>query len=1043
VIFKPTKYRFPLSGPFLCCTILLLSLTCALSSEWKSTHLNLEERRSPNTIFCIKQDARGLIWIGTDQGLYRYDGKLLNRFIHDRRDKSSIADNLVLSMVEDNTGSLWFGSSRGTVSRLKAFEENFERYPIRLERSGNVDTLAITTLSFSDSIGLLAGTNTSGLFLLNADSVFQMTGPAEIKNLRAIYADSGKRVWLATQLRGLYRVDFSKQTTKTNIVNIPLPTTTCLLRIDDNSILAGTTKGIYKISEAVDSLQIEKPYLSDEIITGIIRSPAIGFEVDVDIWIATLKGLYALKSDLDGKQVFTYLPDKQIQSIASDRSGNVWAGIAQDGLYKLSRPGRHFETVYPTDELKNTSLEPIRSVFVHNSASKSVLWFGSMKKGLNGIDRQLRTVMQPLKHDESDSPTPLITDIDAFSDEELWVSSWGDGLFRIRYPEEETIAPLKPWESINYVKNLSSPVILDILPDTLSGQQVLWVGTEQGLDVLDANGEKIQSYHTNAKDIFTLSDNRIQSDCILRDRHGYLWVGTWHGLNRSTMPLDNKTGIQFQRLLADFDDANTIGDNRITALYEDRSDSNITVWVGTHGGGMNRIEVSDQSEIKVSHYTIQNGLPDNVVYAICSSPEGRLWISTNEGLCEFDPLTETARNYDELDGLPQTEFFWGAGYHDKVSGRLFFGSISGLIEFSDSRLDSEKPPDPVVITDFRVLNKPDSVNHILRNQFALARLTGNPLRLSSDQNSFSVEYALPDYRMPGRNQYAVQLEGFDESWSFSGERSFVSYTNLDPGSYRLRLRGKNSDGLWTQSETLLSIIIPPPFWKTWWFLTCAILVIAGSIALLVSSRVSQLLQVERLRTKLAADLHDDIGANLTEMAIMSEVLSMQKHVDDKTKSGLQRISKTSRDLIDSMSDIVWLVSPRRDSLHDLMLRLKDRNADLLANLDIAFKTENLGDLKTVSLPMEHRQHLFLIFKEALNNAVKYSKCRSISFTAKVDKKLIQMQLRDDGIGFAPGLESTGNGLTNMQQRASQIGGKVVLKSRPGSGTTVRFVGKIS
>jgi signal transduction histidine kinase len=287
------------------------------------------------------------------------------------------------------------------------------------------------------------------------------------------------------------------------------------------------------------------------------------------------------------------------------------------------------------------------------------------------------------------------------------------------------------------------------------------------------------------------------------------------------------------------------------------------------------------------------------------------------------------------------------------------------------------------------------------------------------------------------------MEGFDKDWIQSGNRRFVTYTNLDPGNYTFKVRGSNNDGIWNDKGASIQITILPPFWRTWWFVILAVLSIGGIIASIIIYRVKHLLDIERFRIKLAADLHDNIGSSLTEISILSEVISAKlDSVGEDVKKSLRMISDSSRNLIDNMSDIVWLVNPKRDSLYDLILRLRDTYTELSSYASISFRSENLKALEKVTLSMEHRQHLYLIFKEGINNCITHSGCTEMTLDASVKGKRLEMILKDNGKGFNTGSKSGGNGLENIQRRAKAIGGNISIYSKEGEGTTLQFSGNL-
>jgi two-component sensor histidine kinase len=432
---------------------------------------------------------------------------------------------------------------------------------------------------------------------------------------------------------------------------------------------------------------------------------------------------------------------------------------------------------------------------------------------------------------------------------------------------------------------------------------------------------------------------------------------------------------------------------------------------------------------------VKDGLPNDVIYGILEDSRGSLWLSTNYGISCLDPETGTFRNFDTRDGLHGNEFNTGA-FCSTSEGTFIFGGVGGATEFHPDSLRDSSYKAPVVLTGFNIFDRPAKLERFISS---IEEIT-----LSHRDNYFSFEFASLDYSKPDRNQYAYILEGLDREWANAGSRRFAGYTHVDPGRYVFKVRGTNGDGIWSSQIASVGIIITPPFWKTWWFITLAVLIAAGSITALITYRVRQLLAIERLRSRIAADLHDDIGAGLTEISIMGEIISRKlpgsskELIDDE----IRRIGTSSRNLIDSMSDIVWLVNPKRDSLYDLISRLGDSFKEILHAEGILFKVQNLDSLKNVRLGMEHRQNLYLIFKEAINNSLKYSGASEISLDVSLSHRKLVLRLADNGNGFDPEDVKDGNGLRNMRDRAERIRGNLRIDSSPGSGTEVEFEGNL-
>jgi hypothetical protein len=372
---------------------------------------------------------------------------------------------------------------------------------------------------------------------------------------------------------------------------------------------------------------------------------------------------------------------------------------------------------------------------------------------------------------------------------------------------------------------------------------------------------------------------------------------------------------------------------------------------------------------------------------------------------------------------------------------MYFGGINGFnIFYPDSISDNPFIP-PIVITDFQIFNRSVGVGGDSPLHRSITSTTS--ITLSHDQNVFSFEFAALHFASPQSNTYAYKMEGFDKEWIRSGTRRYVTYTNLDPGKYQFMVIGSNNDGVWNTMGTSVEIIISPPFWKTWWFITFMVLAGLSIAAAIIFFRLRHLLAIERLRLKIASDLHDDIGTRLTEISMLSDIVYHGGAGEQAGfKDSVRNIGGIARELIENMSDIVWLINPKRDSLYELFLKLKDGYEEILSHRQILLHINNLNFMEKISLPMEHRKNIYLIFKEAINNALKHSACSEISINTEVNGRLLTITMYDNGQGFDIHRRSSGNGLENMQQRAQAIGGTVRIQSSAGSGSMIKFTGKI-
>jgi signal transduction histidine kinase len=284
------------------------------------------------------------------------------------------------------------------------------------------------------------------------------------------------------------------------------------------------------------------------------------------------------------------------------------------------------------------------------------------------------------------------------------------------------------------------------------------------------------------------------------------------------------------------------------------------------------------------------------------------------------------------------------------------------------------------------------------------------------------------------------MEGFDKEWIRAGNTQYARYTNVHPGEYVFMVKGSNNDGVWNEEGASVAIVIAPPFWETWWFRLLAVAAIVGALAGAYKYRVSKLLEMERMRIRIASDLHDDIGSNLSGIALINEMISSRSGVGDQERQQLLDASRSARSTADALKDIVWIIDPDHDKLDDITLRMKDAAARLLVNIDYSFHCDTRTS--TDALSMEFRRNIFLIYKEILNNIVKHARATRVVIEVTTGHNLFHLKVVDNGIGFDAGTVQRGNGLTNLRNRAAKLGGTIQVKSCGSEGTTVELAAVI-
>lgn len=752
------------------------------------------------------------------------------------------------------------------------------------------------------------------------------------------------------------------------------------------------------------------------------------------------------------------LSDNLVTAIFEDRSGIIWVGTGRGGLNKINQRNQNFRhyTHIPGNP-QSLSDKVVTAIMEDDSAS---LWVGTAGGGLNKLRSDPRSPsLYQYTHFRHHAARPYSLSNDAvtalYQDQSgnVWVGTDGGGLNLF----DRRSGRFKHYRYDPHSANSISGNRINSITEDQYGQ--LWIGTNTGLNKFDRFTEKFTQYRHDANNPHSLSHNEVWA--IYEDSYSQgrtLWIGTRAGgLNK----FDRKNE-QFIRYMREFDNPHSLNNPAILSIYQDRAGN---LWFGTYGGGLNQFNRETE---QFTFFSERDGLANNMIFGILEDRQGNLWLSTNKGLSklilgggEFNSPGITFKNYDVYDGLQGNEFNPSA-YCLRRSGEMLFGGVNGMTAFfPDSIKDNFHIP-PVILTSMTIFDQP-RVEMLNR-----AILQNLPIHLSYRENYLTFEFSALDYTNPRKNRYAYRLEGFNEEWIQCGARRFASFTNLDPGKYVFRVKGANNDGIWNEVGAAVTLIIEPPFWKTWWFyLACA----AALLFLIIFlheyrlqrkiRRMREIDQVrtqenERVRAQAAHDFHDELGHKLTKISLFSEIVKRSLNgVPAEATEYLNRIGETAKTLSGGMRDFIWTLDPEKDSLHEVAVRLKDFGDELFDKTGIAFRVEGLTrEMESIRLSMDWRRHLTLIFKEAMNNALKHSRCRNVTLTISASASGLEIALADDGIGLpflkpaaGPGegdeeAPPRGNGLNNMRFRAGKLHGAIDLLPNREGGTIVRFSGEI-
>ena len=1010
-------------------------------NKTKFGHLSIDNGLSQSVINCIYQDRQGFKWFGTQDGLYRFDGYVFKAYKSVPFDSTSLTDNWIQAIAEDGEGNLWIGTYSGGLFEFDRDKETFKNYRHNSKIPNSLINNRIWSILISKNGLIWIGTS-GGLDGFDKDkNIFThyINIPGSRNSLvnnavNAICEDENGCLWLGTWGGGLDKFD-EKENSFTHFIfgqkgAAEYSDNFIKTVIEDGKFLwLGTKRTLLKFDKTKGTAA--RYFLDKENISYPDENSILSLLLDSQkrLWVGTHdNGLYLLDTKTGGISNFKYdrqnpytISDNWISSIYKDNQGLYWFGTGK-GVDKMLPYSEYFDNIDETSSGPNSfSSTEVNSIFEDH---EGIVWIGTWNGGLYRYDPGTKKIKR-YRHSVND-PKSLINNIvwGIFEDSDniLWVGTYAGLTILDRKTGEFKPPPFSNTALHN--QNISA-----IYED---GKHYIWIGTwGGGLYRYDKVKKTIEEYLFDRGDSLSISDNLIT--CVYEDRDKNLWIGTnAGGLNQFDY---NKN--KFRRFQYNAKNSNTLSNDNVSSVFQD---SNGKLWVGTWGGGLNTFNPKTND---FEHFTESDGLSDNIIFGILEDNFKNLWLSTNRGLSRFNLNTHLFINYDAKDGLGNDQF--NQGYIRLKNGSMMFGGLNGIsVVYPDSIGVNEYRP-AVKITSFKIFNNEKKINQEISSV--------KNIILNYFEHDFSIEFSGLDCSRPDKNKYAYMLEGYDENWIFIGNNRHAYYTNMEPGEYVFKVKAENRDNFWSAEPTTLKITIIPPFWKTWPFFILVTLLITALVYIVHKFRVEQLLKFERMRTSIATDLHDDIGASLTRISLFSDAalrsLNKFKSVKNRNENGalgnieslLSEIGDNSRRLIGSMSDIVWTVNPQNDSFENITIRMMDFTSRLFEVNEIDYKITVDPNLSSLSLPMDFRRNLFLIYKEAVSNIVKHANATQVEINVLKENGSLVLVIEDNGKGFENN-GGTGNGLKNIQNRTSAFGGNFEVTSRAGKGTSLKAIMKL-
>lgn len=1014
----------------------------------------------------LGQDSSGFLWIGM-QPLMRFDGYNFKTFPTDPSDPDNnpVAAN---QMADDGKGHLlftnnievtWYNPNTGFIEpirengqpiksemieygensefwcldkdqliRIKMPEQKIERFAIPakfVHRDNSIACFHSNRLWFSTGDGCVYFDTVHSEF---HEIIIEVRDEKFTNDRRFFKAKNNRLFFLySNKLFSLTDKDSNGtvvfNTEKIGLQNKEIYHSLICSRNGKYAWVHGINKNLFKIEIETGNIN---EYSYADLIPSSIPSPAAVrlFELsNGDVCISAWDiGTFIFNRDLATFQLLTTsdsylcaLPFDPSMGFSFQSSDQVlWLAGSRVGLVKVefSKPlmSTHRQTNFINGIVTAPNVRTIEEFDEHS------LFYSTFEE-VSRFDRNTHT-FSPIPRPEDGTPFMIPGGIRSMVKDKydnLYLHGWDNDILYLDYKNKRTIhiAALK------FDKPVPSPsntLFLD-------SKENLWFGGGTGMTVINTSNF-IDPDFTTSDFLYVKETHRKDipvsavSTGISESADNKIWIGRFDGLYIYDYSLDTYTKQTIDTRKSD------LGVITILRASDDR------MWIGTRGGGL---KVWDRHNQNYTTYSIKDGLPDNVIYSLVEDDGGNLWMGTNKGICRFNPKNLTCKTFTEKDGIQNYEYN-GNSAGKTWDGWIALGGINGFNFFHpDSMYQSATPP-RIVFTEFSVQG--ESRPHM-----------ADEIWLAHNENNFSFEFAALDYFRNQENQYAYKMDGIDKDWVMCGNRRFVNYPEMSPGTYTLHIKACNSYGVWNETGISKTIIIATPWWATWWFRILAVLVFLSGVYFLYRYRLAQQTKLLTVRNTIASDLHDEIGSTLSSISLSSAVIQRKLHdANPEVKNLLRQIGHNTDNMMEAMSDIVWTINAKNDSFENVLNRMRAFAIEILEPLDCAVHFDVSENLLSLKLEMKKRKNIFLIFKEAVNNAAKYSGCKNlwINFIQQSDGAIV-FQLRDDGRGFSVSDKENGNatmggnGLYNMSKRAEEIDSKLTIQSTIGKGTTIDLV----
>ncbi len=976
---------------FCCCVLLRPLILLSQPGKIEFKHISNENGLSNSTVEAIFQDKRGFIWLGTRDGLNRFDGHHIITYRNNSADSNSLCDNYITSITEDAGQQLWIGTLNG-ISRFNPTTNQFKHFKQDIAKTNSQGNIRVSNVYCDKNNKVWIASYGSGVLLyqngieqLESIPVIRKTSGSPENHIYVLFEDSRNNLWAGTE-SGIYI--YNKNTAKfeqaTTTHGEPITHLAIRAIAEDKSgnLLLGTENNgliIYNAPFRTIQWLNHHPTQPHSISSNLVRSILV--TTKGDIWTGSVNGGLDYFDPLK-KEFFNYqyqpdnpesLSQRTVSALLEDKQGNIWIGTHRGGV-NLYMPGAQKFRLYRQRPEKNSlSYNDVKAFCEDHNGN---IWIGTDGGGLNKFTRKTQSFSH-YKYSPFHKETLGSNEVIAITEDKagkLWVGTWGGGLCQYLPASDQFIRYGGP-SYIQYIYEDS--------------REQLWVATYyDGLHLFDRSTGKFNRVTRSKTGKTGIIGNNILS--IIEDKDQNVWVGTDDGgLHR----MDAQTG-EFTHY---FNNEEKKPDIRILQI-----DSKGNLWVGQSG-----LYLFNKSKNIFELFTTAGSLNELFIKGIVEDNSGILWIATSNGICKLNPATKEARSFNTVDGLQGQEFEANA-FLKTVDGEVYFGGVNGFNSFYPTEITSNSFIPPVYITDFsiedrKIIGGPAN-KHLTTDISYTTRI-----KLSYKEGTFSFSFAALNFTAAENNRFAYKLEGWDRDWIYAGDESKVSYTNVIPGNYTFYVKASNNDGLWNEAGRQIEILITPPFWQTWWFrLAVAAILLTGAYYFYQFRRKVQLERFEESKREELHELQLQFFTNIshefrTPLSLITGPIEklVKENPSSKNSNAYQIIQRNANRLLQLINE---LMDFRKAESGVLKLQVMPGSVPLFIE-EIAEEFSELAAQKnirfTVTLPELQqeswfdRQVLEKIIINLLSNSFKYTP----------ENGVVQLQILTSLNGFKPCFEN--------------------------------------